>query len=87
MNFPINVAMRGECPLYILNLQSSYMRVVSNINRLTLQLQRSVSMRPTGPGQIPWVLEKVQWSLKILSIKYLSSLEIITEESSGISTV
>ena len=63
------------------------MRVVSNIRRLILQLQRSVSMRPTGPGQIPWVLEKVQWSLKILSIKYLSSFESMTEESSGMSTV
>ena len=53
MNFPIEVAILGECPLYILNLHRSCIRFVSNINKLTLQLHRSVSMRPTGPGQIP----------------------------------
>ena len=87
INFPMDAAILGEGPMYLVNLHCSYIFVVSKSNRLTLQLLKSVSIRPTGPGQIPWVSEYVHRLGLILSMKYLSSSDNMTVESLGMSTM
>ena len=87
MNLPMDAAILGKWPVYSMNLHCSYIFVVSKSIRLTLQSQKSVSIRPTGPGQMPWVSEYVHLFGFILSMKYLSSADKMTVESLGISTV